>query len=203
MLSCWKYYPKQRPSFCGIIEQLAHYMPPTFKQNSFYYSDENTGDKYDEAEHSGSMDEEAVDGDSDKMRLEIELTPKNKRRRQTPVDYSPNPDPMSQYALNDTEMTDLNYTDEEPPREDRSDSESKSGKSVSCECIKQTLQNEIKKRRRSSGTNSNNFNYPSAISSNEGSKGSSKSSSSGDGYSHMNGMLNGHVSVHVPASTGC
>ncbi|XP_013383193.1 insulin receptor isoform X2 [Lingula anatina] len=204
MLKCWKYYPKQRPTFCQILEHLSQDLPDSFHAVSFFDSEENAY----QSTHEDTW------GDDDEV---FENSP-GARRRQTASDYmeadysqQPLTDPhgSSQQETDSGEedihinLSNINIT--ENHLENHSDTESKSGKSVSCECIKQTLQNEMKKRRRSSGTNSTNIPYPSAINSNEGSKGSSKSSSSGGGgYAHMNGLVNGHINVHLPTqSTQC
>lgn len=47
MLDCWRMSPKDRPTFCDIIEDLTPDLPESFRDNSFYYtmgSDEDDDD---------------------------------------------------------------------------------------------------------------------------------------------------------------
>jgi hypothetical protein len=41
MLMCWRQQPKDRPTFCEIIEILVPYLQPDFRDVSFFFSREN------------------------------------------------------------------------------------------------------------------------------------------------------------------
>ena len=42
MINCWKYSPRQRPTFVQIIEELVPDLDPSFHEDSFFFSDLNT-----------------------------------------------------------------------------------------------------------------------------------------------------------------
>ena len=59
MFSCWEYKFRDRPSFCEIVSFLAKDMSETFRERSFYYSEENQNVYY-SSDEEGSNDEETA-----------------------------------------------------------------------------------------------------------------------------------------------
>lgn len=200
MVKCWRYRPKQRPTFKEIIEALLPDLDRTFQDVSYFFSEENA--KYEESKlqagtsnnhHDDNLeliDDEEEDGDPhcpmndyvDEAQLpmlgvgasnghSVELQDIFSDTGTYPYNSSQNKQPASS-----CEVCDCNY------REDNACRELAEGAAA---------QSMVNFNRQCESPNS-------AIGgSSDGSKDSSKSSSSS--YARMNGLsvANGHVPVHM------
>ena len=56
MVNCWKYTPRQRPKFVDIIEELVPDLDPSFRDDSFFFSELNTAPEVEEEEAEEEVD---------------------------------------------------------------------------------------------------------------------------------------------------
>ena len=233
MKLCWQFYPKHRPTFLEVIERLLPDLDSSFKDVSYFFSEENRKDlaAADAASSAAATAAAAVVevGDTENQTL-ISNTDKTcandhsrKRLNSSSLveDEEAEMDSLSFTGDVDIEELDngtLDHDDDDVDVVQRAGSRSSMGAAssasrsvdsvnISCECI-QTVQNEVKKRRSSSANSQLSAaaaaaanHLPPVCSSNEGSKGSSKSS--GSGYAHLNGLANGHVHLYEARTTEC
>lgn len=196
MVKCWRYKPKQRPTFKEIIELLLPDLDEGFHNVSYFFSDENA--KYEEAKqastvnHQDENDNRDSDGDDDPHcpmndYVDAEL------QEQLPM--------LGAGASNghSVELQDLFSDTGTYPHYSSSNNRQDVGSAEACICPEYRDVHEgaaaqsVLQNRRSICSSPN-----SAIGgSSEGSKDSSKSSSSS--CAHMNGLsvANGHLPVHL------
>lgn len=195
MVKCWRYRPKQRPTFKEIIEILLPDLDKKFMECSYFFSEENA--KYEEAKqqaannhHDDRLDDIDIDDDDDDD--DHAHCPMN--------DYvdEANLPMLGSGASNghSVELQDIFTDNGSYPH--YSNAHKHVGSAEVCDCTAYrevdegaAAQSEFHRQSVCSSPNS-------AIGgSSDGSKDSSKSSSSS--YAHMNGLsvANGHVPVHV------
>lgn len=190
MLRCWRYRPKQRPTFKEIIELLVPELDPEFKESSFFFN-EGKPESYDYHDEFGDMDED----DSHMPFISGEGASLG----------AAGGAPSCLKHEDDLDFVDADYRYSSYPH-------NPVGASEPCDCI---LVQETKPPGGSGvgGSPSDNHRYiadsNSAIgsSSNDGSKESSKSSN--HSYNPINGInippniANGHLPVHMRTTTSC
>lgn len=195
MVKCWRFRPKQRPTFKEIIEILLPDLDPSFREVSYFFSEENA--KYEEAQHNAGVvdnrDEylEAVDEEDD-------MDP-----------HCPMNDYVDEVQLpmlgvgasngHSVELQDIFSDTGTYPHYGSSHNRQHDGSAEMCDC-------NFREQAGAAAQSSVIFNRPNVCSSpslsakggsSDGSKESSKSSNSS--YAHMNGVsvANGHVPIHL------
>ncbi len=187
MKLCWKFRQRHRPTFCKIVEMLVPDLDPSFRDFAFFFSDDNMCDTHDsggEEDHGGGGDE-----------LRTPLTGSHSRESLSLSDIDGGVSYRSNASLNDS-GTHLHLSQ---------------GDHDDCHCV--DIDDKIKMRNvPASGASrhtpphgspthhpldqhmrdSSFIGPPPIISSNEGSKESSKSSGSSSLF-HLNGVANGHI----------
>lgn len=91
MMLCWQLSPKKRPTFCEIIEMLLPDLSPTFKEVSFFFSEENHIPNYCQMGTTGGGGDggsSVMDGEDEEMEEE---------EVHTPLTLSPAPSPHHEY----------------------------------------------------------------------------------------------------------
>lgn len=194
MLQCWRYKDKQRPTFQQIIEILVPHLNPSFREKSYFFSEENNHnddhiDEFQEGDYPDDLlDEDDFMDDSNKpfiMGAEGDSSHHGSHHSHSHHSHS------SSHGLGDQDEEDIKFLGYN--NHDRYGAEP-------CDCI---MLEETDHRNRnhvdSSYRNSSCSNPNSAIDTSDGSKDSSKSSNS-SGYP-INGLnlniVNGHVPVHM------
>lgn len=192
MVKCWRYRPKQRPTFKEIIESLLPDLDKDFKECSYFFSEENA--KHEEAKHGGaSNNHNALDDDDEE-------------------DGDPHC-PMNDYvdeahlpmlgagASNghSVELQDIFSDSGSYPHYSTSHNKQNDGSAEICDCS--VFREQAGAAAQSMDINRRNDcpspNTSAKGGSSDGSKESSKSSNSS--YAHMNGLsvANGHVPVDM------
>ncbi|XP_060592514.1 insulin-like peptide receptor [Ruditapes philippinarum] len=201
MVKCWRYRPKQRPTFKEIIELLLPDLDQSFRDCSYFFSEENA--KYEEAKHHGGASNNRDDY------LET-LDDEEDNDPHCPVnDYVDEAHlPMLGVGASNghsVELQDIFSDTGSYPHYSSSHNKQHDGSAEVCDCsvIREqagaAAQSNIDFTRQGVCSSPN-----SAIGgSSDGSKESSKSSSSS--YAHMNGLsvANGHVPLHLQRTTPC
>ncbi len=197
MQECWKHNPKQRPTFCEIVELLVPELDPSFKDVAYFFSEENQHER----DAHITQEVEPVDFDEESV-----------YNMQTPLTGSP------QLSLHD-----LDVESDSVPHGSRHSLQSQSqyngakcDHQQDCNCVEINSGHKIKGRtlyphrhsphEHNNGTGQDPLNHNEVIpigSSNEGSNESSKSSGSSS-YYHLNGIANGRIpKSYMPKSTQC
>lgn len=69
MLLCWQFKPKQRPTFLDIIERLIPDLNPSFKNVSYFFSNENNPDNREM--YTEDCEDQLLDGDIDTAHIPL------------------------------------------------------------------------------------------------------------------------------------
>lgn len=214
MQKCWRYRPKQRPTFKEILEELVPELDPSFANKSYFFSDEN---KQDSLEYIEEGDEDMDESKTPFIQNEDECDMKG---AEGGVDLPELPDQDidddidlgEDYYPPGYQEAQHSYQNGELFPELRIDkvnnvlySRSQADKLMlngtePCDCI---LTQEPNPDSHSDQRFSSCSNPYSAIGSSDDSKDSSKSSSSS--YAQMNGVhiANGHIAMHHLKTTKC
>ncbi|XP_041368267.1 putative molluscan insulin-related peptide(s) receptor [Gigantopelta aegis] len=176
MLKCWRFRYKQRPTFKEIIEELVPDLNTSFKDVSYFFSDENKTEGA-EFEQLGNkhLDLDDIDNDSDQREYNLDINDEVRIPFMSAVD----PD----------------VSNIESQRSPNRNAQRPNTGTNPCECV---LLEEMANGNRD---RSSPVSATGQTSSEGGSKESSKSSNSS--YTRINGMANGHVHMRLPRTTQC
>ncbi|KAK3098802.1 hypothetical protein FSP39_023260 [Pinctada imbricata] len=217
MYQCWNYRPKQRPTFKEIIEMLVPQLDPSFKERSYFFSDEN--------KDNADVNEDFEDEDEEEYPDESNVPFISNSEVCGAASGGGSPDTLNFMEDNDVgdEFRSFNpphplyVRDDKPSSARHCHNDPRRNHYVNdqweafqmdkskfaaepCDCVVLEETNTDPNHRYSSNCNSA---IGSVIGSSDGSKESSKSSNSS--YAQMNGihLANGHVPLHHMRSTKC
>ena len=220
MLHCWRHSPKYRPTFCEMIEMLVPDLDPSFKEGSFFFCEENQHALHMAAAIGNEVEMEDVDihtpltgsplhaphsvGDISQLSLQYPLEEASLEYEMDSVASSLSY--QSPLRTPSPPRFHIGDSDEPSPLPSRDHKLYDSGEQAgSVELLsmedkrKAWFQNgnSASQWNPGDGDTEEEFHQPPVVYSNEGSKGSSKSS--GSSFGGRNGLANGHIPHrHIP-----
>ncbi|XP_056021824.1 insulin-like peptide receptor isoform X4 [Ostrea edulis] len=214
MQKCWRYRPKQRPTFKEILEELVPELDPSFAHKSYFFSEENKQDSLEYIEEGDEdLDESKTPFIQNDNECEVKGAEGGVDLRELPdQEIDDDIDIEEEFYPSDFQETKRSYQNGELFPELRIDnvnnvlySRSQADKLMlngtePCDCI---LTQETNPDSHPDHRFSSCSNPYSAIGSSDDSKDSSKSSSGS--YAQMNGVhiANGHIAMHNLKTTKC
>ena len=208
MLKCWRHSPKNRPTFCEIIEILVPDLSTGFKDVSWFFCEDQTtvSDGGDEG-----REDEGLEADESNVWTPLTGSPAHMEMQaekggEDKLDMDNIDADLESLASSVSLHSHLGQSKQlHPPRSPCSQPPPYSVNDSDCKGDGNTPSSDQEWRATPPPQNTwtNHIDSPpnSAIHSNEGSKGSSKSSSSN--HSQLNGIMNGHLPQHYIAPPRC
>ena len=198
MKLCWSYRPKNRPTFCKIVEMLVPDLDPSFRDVAFFFGDENMGDSNQEHQSDNEADDDLHQHETDDLKTPLTGSPSRQSLSLSDIDAGTPYKSSLSLNYSDAHLTDrekCQYIDTGPDKV----------KTIANLYLDGSRVREHNSPLHGSPTrhsfNREQINDSSSIgsppghqsrSSNEGSKESSKSSGSSSIF-HLNGLANGHI----------
>lgn len=214
MQKCWRYRPKQRPTFKEILEELVPELDPSFAHKSYFFSDENKQDSLEYIEEGDEdMDESKTPFIQNEDECDMKGAEGGEDLRELPdqdidddidlgEDYYPPGYQEAQHSYQNGELfPELRIDNVNNVLYSRSQADKLMLNGTEpCDCILTQDSNPDSHPDQRFSSCSNPY---SAIGSSDDSKDSSKSSSSS--YAQMNGVhiANGHIAMHHLKTTKC